>query len=229
MKIVVTDLTRFKNEEKVCIAGLCSQTAICVRPMPYLSRAYAMQSGIQPGSVLIGNFVADNGVKAPHVEDHTRSTIAVSPQVSADEFESLLVRSISSGVRSGFGILPNNRVFEEAPPRSIITIRLDDPLFQLKVGIDQYGKMKADFTDGDGDTFRWVPITDLGFYNYLSALKNGDPQLTELSAFIRQQNRVYLRVGLSRHHVSNGRSGYWMQLNGIYTFPLYNEQLRSYG
>lgn len=38
-QIIITDLTRFKNEEIVCTAGIDYNAKKCIRPLPYLSRS----------------------------------------------------------------------------------------------------------------------------------------------------------------------------------------------
>jgi len=45
-----------------------------------------------------------------------------------------------------------------------------------------------------------------------------------INNFIRQQDTVYLRIGLGREY----QGGFWLQVNGIYTFPNYDTEIRSY-
>ncbi len=51
-KIIITDLTRFSTDEKVCIAGIDINTGECLRPMPYLKSNRCAELNIQPGAVL---------------------------------------------------------------------------------------------------------------------------------------------------------------------------------
>jgi len=73
-----------------------------------------------------------------------------------------------------------------------------------------------------------MPITELGFYDY--AMKHHkDDDLDSLNQYIKSQKEAYLRIGLSRSYQSpDGRQGYWIQVNGIYTFPDYFKEIRSY-
>jgi hypothetical protein len=50
-----------------------------------------------------------------------------------------------------------------------------------------------------------------------------------LNDFIHQQQEACVRVGLSREYQSpDGRQGFWMQINGVYTFPGFFEGTRGY-
>jgi hypothetical protein len=54
-------------------------------------------------------------------------------------------------------------------------------------------------------------------------------EIDNINNFIQNQEDLYLRVGLGREYESkDGRKGYWLQINGIYTFPEYHEGIRSY-
>ena len=237
-QIVVSDLTRFNNREIVCIAGLDRKTGKCIRPLRderphYLEYRYVKENGIQPGSVLEGIFTVKRE-PAPHIEDHRVRNLRVLEHVDSEEFESLLRRSAVHSVKDGFGRVPSNRVFSTAmspPPVSLLTLLLEDPCNQIQIVEDGYDKtkIKAHITDKSGEVFSWVPITDLGFYDHVSVLKKADPGLMELNAFIHEQDFVLLRLGLSRaYRQSEERNGFWLQANGIYTFPNYREDLRRY-
>lgn len=46
---------------------------------------------------------------------------------------------------------------------------------------------------------------------------------------VQSQQELYLRIGLSRpFQAPNGKNGYWLQVNGIYTFPEYMDYIRCY-
>lgn len=65
--------------------------------------------------------------------------------------------------------------------------------------------------------------------NYNYAMKHFDdidfPE--KINAFIDEQEELYLRVGLSgRYADNNSRDGYWLQINGIYTFPNFDTEIR---
>jgi len=53
--------------------------------------------------------------------------------------------------------------------------------------------------------------------------------LFALNQLLQTKDAVFLRIGLSRaYKAPDGREGYWLQTNGIYTFPHYHEGIRSY-
>ncbi|WP_373026793.1 hypothetical protein [Sulfurimonas sp.] len=92
-----------------------------------------------------------------------------------------------------------------------------------------HGKIKLNLKDNDNKKYTYLPITDMGFYNY--AMKHFDdidfPE--KINTFIDEQEELYLRVGLSGRYSDNkGRDGYWLQINGIYTFPNFDTEIRSY-
>jgi hypothetical protein len=51
--------------------------------------------------------------------------------------------------------------------------------------------------------------------------------LASLNEFIWKQSEAYLRIGLSRAHDIRGTNDYWLQANGIYTFPEFLKEIRS--
>jgi hypothetical protein len=242
MQIVVTDLTRFENKNIVCLAGINSDSGICVRPLVqgnergYLSYEWVKQQNIQPGSVLSGNFQQRPNAEAPHIEDHWYTNIQVAATATSAQFLELLEDDAVNTVRTGFGSTPNDRVYVNPPAQSIMTLRLQNPSQQLRIVEDRYNaeKIKAHITDSSGFELSFTPITDLGFCDHVKVLKESDPKLKQLNAFIQAQEIVYLRIGLSRIHEAPGtsgkpgRKGYWAQLNGIYTFPNYRTDLRRY-
>ena len=89
---------------------------------------------------------------------------------------------------------------------------------------------EADSEDNDGRKYVYLSITDLGFHN-LALSKQKDPDYTdELNEYIRSQKKVYLRIGLGRRYKNptDGRDGFWIQVNGIYTFPEFMTKIRTY-
>lgn len=73
-----------------------------------------------------------------------------------------------------------------------------------------------------------MSITDLGFFEYAERHAE-ENKIEELNDFIHSQEELYIRLGLGRvHQTSDGRNGFWLQVNGIYTFPEYNEDIRCY-
>lgn len=90
------------------------------------------------------------------------------------------------------------------------------------------GKIRLHFTDGSGKQYRFFSITDLGFHDYAQRHRESGA-LNELNAAIAEQEEVFLRIGLGRKFKNpQGREGFWMQANGIYTFPAKLSYIRSY-
>jgi hypothetical protein len=69
-----------------------------------------------------------------------------------------------------------------------------------------------------GQYYDSLPVTDLRFHllaqqNYII--------FSNINSFLSAQTEVYLRVGLGRAWNRPGEQDafYWLQINGIYTFP----------
>ena len=52
MEIIVTDLTKFANEDIVCTAGIEKDSNECIRPIPYLKRNFCEAKKIETPSVV---------------------------------------------------------------------------------------------------------------------------------------------------------------------------------
>jgi hypothetical protein len=229
--IIITDLTRFKKDNPdVCIAGSDVNTGECIRPVPYLTEARCQELNILPGAILTGEFIRMPDVEGPHQEDHSCTNLQFDGTCTSDAFKTALQANLFDSVSNGFEVdlapgqksLPLNHVLD----RSIITLQLEPA--DIVLVEDEYnpGRIKVHFTDGAGHSFRYLPITDLGFYRHAMA-HHSDDDLDSLNDFIHAQEELYIRLGLTRYWVE--RSGYWMQVNGIYTFPNYHQEIRSYG
>lgn len=242
MKIIITDLTRFKSPDKVCLAGINPDTGQCVRPMrqvgdklDYFKFESIKKYKVIPGSCLEGNFVPLPEPPRPHVEDcKVDGVISVVTSASASDFEAVLQRSSRTTIRSAFGAVPNGRRYAlDAPPStSIVTLRIDSPRDQFRMIVDdKYGppKFKAFVTDAEGFRLSFLPVTDLGFSDHIHSVLEEDPELKDLNMFLGSQNLLYLRLGLTRQWgATSENQGYWVQLNGIYSFPNFRRDLRVY-
>ena len=236
MDFIVTDLTRFKKgNPNACLAGIDTKTKQCVRPYPYLSMAEYQRLNIIPGVILSWALKSPAVIKKPHVEDMAYGKLPiVKGPCSSKDFVDVLNATLRPSVKHGFdGKVPDNsKVIPTADPpdRSIITLKADPK--QIKIVRDKYDKekIKFHFDDNDGTHYSFLPITDLGFYN-LAIARQSEPNYTDLlNSFIWSQKQIYLRIGLSREytHEKDGRSGYWIQVNGIYTFPEFMTAVRTY-
>lgn len=231
MDIIITDLTRFTNPDIVCIAGINPTTNECIRPMPYLTTSKCHSLNILPGAILSGNFTKIS-CTAPHTEDRKyRGRLRFKRPCSAEEFSAILKASESQSAEEGFSVEILDRqkhIPDTTPPqKSIITISVN-PL-ELRIVPDSFnpGKIKVIFFDKSGHEFWYHPITDLGFHNYAERNKGDD--FSDLNDFIHSQSEIYVRLGLSRvYEHTDGRKGFWIQVNGIYTFPDFLEEIRCY-
>jgi hypothetical protein len=235
MRVIVTDLTRFKKgNPNVCLAGIDPKTRQCVRPYPYVSMTEYQRLNIVPGVILDWELINPSAVIKPHVEDmdYIKLPTVVGPCTST-AFEDILTVTLSSSIKKGFDnkVPDTSKVIPavDPPGRSIITLKVSPK--QIKIARDKFDKekIKLHFDDNDGTNYPFLPITDLGFYNLAIARQSEVTYTDLLNEFIWGQKLVFLRIGLSRKfdHM-DGRSGYWLQINGIYTFPEFMTKVRTY-
>jgi hypothetical protein len=231
MKIIITDLTRFANRDIVCTAGVNPETYECIRPMPYIPKASCQKLNIMPGAIIEGDFTSRACI-APHNEDKNGANLKFLGPCSSEEFKSILKKTSFGSVEEGFGLTlahGQKHIPHDTPPdKSIITLPLAP--HQLDIVEDGYnpGKLRVTFTDQTGKSFRYLSITDFGFFEY-AVRHAAENKINELNDFIHSQEELYIRLGLGRIHQTNdGRNGFWLQVNGIYTFPEYNKEIRHY-
>lgn len=233
MKIIITDLTKFKDEDIVCIAGINPDTNECIRPMPYIQKRDCQERNILPGAIIEGDFARCSCI-APHTEDRDRSMLTFRGPCSSEEFKRLLKITSVNSVEDGFGIqleYGQKYIPHDNPPNlSIITLQLNpNDLHIVEDGYKQ-GKLRVNFTDLRNRSFRFLSITDLGFSAYAEKHLT-ENTIDDLNNFIHSQEKLYIRLGLSRIHESqdgSGRKGFWLQVNGIYTFPEFLKEIRCY-
>lgn len=236
MKIIVTDLTRFSNKAIVCTAGLDPKKGTCIRPLPYFSYEACKKLKVHPGMVVEGTFTPVPHAVPPHTEDASCDFGALEflGPCTSDEFEAVLKESLVPTIAEGFDnkIPKGQRVIpRHSPPScSIITVSLSPD--RIEVVDDAYDpeKIKLHIQDIDGSRYLYVPITDLGFHHLAVREARAAGREAKINEFIRSQKIVYLRIGLSRTYARPNSSveGYWIQANGIYTFPDYRADVRAY-
>lgn len=232
MRFIVTDLTRFRKPGTVCMAGIEPESGRCIRPMPYISSKECRSLNILPGAIVSAKLQKPPKVVKPHVEDMNYEVLTYHEPCSSGEFRQALESVIYDSINEGFNdkVPPGTKVIPTATPpdRSIISLKLDPS--QIKIVRDKFNqeKIKLHLVDNDGREYQYLPITDLGFYN-LAVSKQSQPDYTKgLNHFIKDQDEVFLRIGLSRiHDNEDGRVGYWIQVNGIYTFPNFMTEVRT--
>jgi hypothetical protein len=230
--IVVTDLTRFSNPDIVCTAGIDTANGECIRPMPYLKSSICKELKILPGAILTGDFTPSRKLEGPHQEDNIYKDLKFAGSCPAASFKKVLEGSCFPSVEEGFEIKlsKDQKHLPAGHPvhRSIITIAVAPK--DVKIVEDKYnaGKIKIHFKDKSGHSFSFISVTDLGFHDYAQKHRAAD-DLRAVNNLLHSQEEVLLRIGLSRAFTSTDeRNGYWLQVNGIYTFPHFHEGIRSY-
>lgn len=238
--IIVTDLTRFRKEGKVCIAGYSQKQRKIIRPLfseqmtdAYLAQEDCEKYKILPGTRLCGNFESMNH-PSPHNEDHlVRGAIQFLAPTTKKEFLAILQATNCTSLNSGFGCSINDKVIPLSivPKCSIVTLAIKPSAIQLVAGYNNDIKtLKVKLVTIGLNSQKPLSLTDLGFYRYAMNFVNYS-SINKLNLFLHQQEIIYLRIGLSRPYTAqdgSSRKGYWMQVNGIYTFPNYHKDIRSY-
>lgn len=230
-EIIVTDLTRFRNQEYVCTAGIDRLTGECIRPMPYLKTARCKELNVLPGAILTGHFTVSREREGPHQEDHNYVNLACKGRCSASEFKTVLQQGLFKSVEEGFESelsgVQKHIPFGRPVHRSIITISVMPASIAILADSSKPGRIAMDFKDSTGRLYQNISITDLGFYSYAAA-HSSRTELAALSRFFVAQAEVLLRLGLSRRYQApDGRDGYWLQANGVYAYPDYHRHIRS--
>lgn len=230
---VVTDLTRFREgNPDVCTALIHVDTGACVRPIPYLRYEIVKKLKIVPGALITGEFTPALIRFRPHTEDCDSKNLKYHGPISKNAFKSVLEKTAVASAAQGFNVelsdgqkhLPANYTGDY----SIITLRADPASVTIHRDSFDARKIKISFRDESGFQFRYLAITDLGFFDH-AANDRSDKVPLALSNCVHEADELFLRVGLSRAYTSpDGRSGFWLQVNGIYTFPDKIEVTRGY-
>jgi hypothetical protein len=231
--IIVTDLTRFHNPKIVCTAGIDEDSGECIRPMPYLALAECKRLNVLPGAKLSGDFTPFPDRVGPHQEDYRYKKLKFLGPSSSIEFKNALRQGLYESVEEGFEVTLNDNQkhipIEYEVQRSIITVSISPSEIEIVENPYKPEKIKLNFRDLSGRKFGYIPITDLGFHEY-ALQHHSRNELRKVNSLIKSQEEVYLRIGLSREYQppNDERNGYWLQANGIYTFPDYIEEIRCY-
>jgi hypothetical protein len=171
------------------------------------------------------------GLTGPHREDAQYSKLTFEGPSSSKEFKNALEAGLHPSIETGFEINlkdgQKNVPIGHPVKRSIITLAVNPKSISIVEDSYKPGKIRIHFTDSSGRQFRYLSITDLGFHRYAEG-HHAAKDLASLNSFIGKEPKAYLRIGLSRAHEIRGTNGYWMQVNGIYTFPDFVKEIRSY-
>lgn len=219
MDIVVTDLTSFPDG-RVCIAGIDGESGDCVRPLPYLTREACRDLGIEPGCILRGRMKRFTDRQAPHMEDHHCPDPRPVGRRTPAEFLALLEEDAGESVCDGFACeieSGEHYIPRDTPPgRSIITLRVGG----LRLVLDRFGKLRAHVREPSGREFAFLPVADLLLREYIFGQEDQAAACRRIDNHVQRQEAVFCRVGVGRpKRLDDGRDGYWLQVNGVYSFP----------
>ena len=199
--------------------------------MPFLNASFCKSLNIVPGAILTGEFTPVQNPAAPHQEDMSYKNLSCMGHCTSSEFKLALHAGLCDTVEHGFQIALADKQkhipINHSIGKSIITIKIQPDKIDIVEGGYNQKKIKINFTDNSGRAFRYISITDLGFRGFAESIHMSDG-LNTLNAFICSQSEVYLRLGLSSPWDNGKINGYWMQVNGLYTFPDYHHEIRSY-
>jgi len=229
--IIVTDLTRLHNPEIVCTAGIDEDSGECIRPMPYLKLSECQRLNVLPGAKLSGDFTPSPDRAGPHQEDYCCKNLKFLSPSSSSEFKNALRQGLYKSLEEGFEVTLNDNQkhipVDQEVQRSIITVSTSPSEIKIIESSYKPGKIKLNFRDLSGRKFRYISITDIGFHEY-ALQHHSRNELRKVNSMIKAQEEIYLRIGLSREYQppNDARNGYWLQANGIYTFPDYNQGYR---
>ena len=207
-EIIITDLTRFKNQNINCIAGIDIETGECIRPKPYLTKEKIQELGLKIGSRVVGNFTRCYPVDKPHVEDNLYGVLKRIEELEIEDFFKVLDKNSVGSINEGFGVVVNGKKILEGnePKKSIITLKIFSEL--LEVIRDSYGKIRVNLEDMVGSKYPLLALTESK--NYERIEKYGSVE--HINGELLASEYVYLRIGVSRLY----QGAYWLQVNGIY-------------
>jgi len=149
----------------------------------------------------------------------------------ASVLHDVLAASAFDGLVEGFGAnvelkhIPVD--IEAVPMRSIVTLAVQPENCVLQ--IDNYGKLKAEFSDHSGVRRSYIPVNDIGLNHHVQAATSKPEAVAALNHHLRTQKSLYLRIGITRPwQTDDGRNGYWLQLNAAYSFPILHQSVEEY-
>ena len=225
--LTVSDVTDFNSNGQICVAMIDNATGECFRPTsPYFKYDDIKKSNLYPGVTFEADIIHTKK-ENPHTEDAYFKSLNFNCKLSDDEFQKLLNKTLKNSISEGF----NYSKFEETKKYipvsitstdcSIITIKIFPS--QLRILKDTFNcdKIKAELVDNDGQQFDYLPIKDIGFNKKVSKLLKDNNFDTKINDLAPETEIIYLRIGLTRRHKpkNSNKNGYWVQINGIYTFP----------
>ncbi len=214
MEIVVTDLTRMRDEH-ICIAGIDLNTGTRVRPKlagVSVPEGVARQSG---GTLRLGTVLAFANPwvvpSQPEIEDVIVPVeeMVERERMGAEEFR-VLIRTATARVADqidGLERTETSMIVREGCGHGSLAIAGCRRGFRLM--INNFGRVRARL-----DANLIVSVTDLRLYQ---GAEVNESAVTELSRLVRDAAAVRLGVGLTRPFSPDGTAPvHWLQVNAIH-------------
>jgi hypothetical protein len=197
----------------------------------YLTRMRLKELNIIPGAIVSGELQLLSNTHKPHIEDASYQNLRFDRVCSGNEFREILKQSLSENIEAGFGVTLDHHQKHISPSyypsKSLITISVN-PKSVTVFQDNGFGKerIKIHFMDKNAKQYRFMPVNDLGYWLYAKRHFGFD----EINSIIHAQKELFLRVGLGRFYKNphDNREGYWIQINGIYSFPSHFRNARIY-
>lgn len=221
-QIAVNHLTRMREGERICVAGIELQSKTHLRPVTDIDRPLTRSLLAERGGPFELGAVVDLGeVEArpdpPHVEDHLFQPDDVKPvaQLDGDEYLQLIEEVCCDDIEEAFGPAlhrPGKWRYAVGVGQgscSLACVRLSRV---PDIEVDRYGKPTVRFNDPEKPAY--VRVTDIRLFE--SDHQTLRPRVIEdLRRRFRRGVGVWLAFGLSRPFQVDGETGNWLQVNGI--------------
>jgi hypothetical protein len=232
-KLVITDLTQMPDGNAVCVVGIDEQGKT-IRPIHekgflknYLFGWFRLR--IFPRAVVEFDFI-EGRPQPPHIEDMAFKPKYIKFQGVSDETgweRTLLTTSFDAVDKIYEGNLQYGKwVLPGADTRSIATLTgSTGHSFIIEQG--RAFKPRMRFMDASGNEYN-LPVNDLAIRElcFSKVVKKGESVADvagELNRAIKEAQKIYLRIGLSRPYSAGGAgtAHCYPQITGIHTFPDY--------
>lgn len=235
-KILITDLTKMSGD-RVCIAGVDQnmQNLRPVLPQPGVLRSHLFYNGrtiIRPRAVLRIRLNPVRNTEGPHVEDHDwhgrESLHSMEYLLEEARWQQILLRLAAecphplfgAGLKSHKG-KRQRKLDSRQATYSLATVSVGQVNFLCEQDEFKKGKYKyrLHFQDDRENTYDDIPVTDLALRSWAAAQLRQDASPSSISDWLSRKlnaaQRIYLRLGLGREF----KDEFWLQVNGIYSFP----------
>lgn len=234
-RILITDLTAMGGD-RVCIAGI-DQNLRNIRPVlprPGVLRSHLFHRGrvlFRPRAVLRLQLRPSGKEEMPHVEDHdwhdSGSLLSMEYLMAESRWQRFLQKLAEDSPRPLFGAemqslgRQRNRIIRPGKAKhSLTTVRCGRKLtFRLREKKSGGLRHSLSFFDDRQTSYQNIPVTDLALRYWAIARFGQGDSLPSLSDWLTRQlnaaQHVYLRLGLGREY----KGKFWLQVNGVYSFP----------